>query len=107
MSGSRIAVVAVGLVAVGLALAGCGWRDVGLADRCAAVARAASPQSLDITLERAEVKNEAGLAEIAGTQNGAPIAAECRFEHEVLTSFRWRQPPFSAALSGSSEPSSP
>jgi hypothetical protein len=37
-------------------------------------------------------------------QQGKNVAAECRFEHEVLTSFRWRQGPVAAALSGSSQP---
>ena len=102
MSGSRIA-----WVAVGLALAGCGGRDVGLADRCVAVASAASPEDLDITTRRASVRDEVGVAEIAGTQQGTPVAAECRFQREVLTSFRWRQAPFGVALSGSSEPPQP
>jgi hypothetical protein len=99
MSGSRIA-----WVAVGLALAGCGGRDIGLADRCAAMASAASPEALDITTRRASVREETGLAQIAGSQQGVPVAAECRFQREVLISFRWRQAPFGVALSGSSEP---
>jgi len=102
MSGSRIA-----WVAVGLALAGCGGRDIGLADRCAAVASAAAPEDLDITMRRASVRDGAGLAEIAGAQRGTTVAAECRFQHEVLISFRWRQPPLGVALSGSSEPPQP
>lgn len=103
MSGSRIGAWAACALA-GLALAGC-RHDVGVADRCVDVVDAAYPDTgIDITTRSAEVKDDVAIAEIAGVKDGEPVAAECRFDRNVLTAFRWRQQPFAGVGSGSSQP---
>lgn len=92
---------------IGVALAGCGFtRNVGVADRCVDVMTEATPgASIDVTERRAVVKDGVATADVAGVQQGKTVAAECQFQHEVLTSFRWRREPFAEIGSGSSQPS--
>jgi len=92
------------LALAGAVLAACGLREEGVSDRCADMVSAAVPGGADMTERRASINDGAETAEVSGTANGTAIAAQCRFEAEVLTQFRWLTPP-SEVASGSSVPS--
>ena len=75
----------------------------GMAERCAAIMRAAYPDAdIDITKSEAAATNLTTiLAHVEGTRTNVPtgaavarhLAVECKFEHSVLTGFRWTSGP--------------
>src|SRR5215469_9929636 len=91
-----------------LALAGCGLqlREESLLDRCAELMQAAFPGG-DIKTTKKEVANEttpsiaALVVVVEGERRKVPadgvplreVAAECRFENNILTGFRWTKGP--------------
>src|SRR5215469_15098435 len=91
-----------------LALAGCGLqlREESLLDRCAELMQAAFPGG-DIKATKKEVANEATssiagvVARVEGERRNVPadgvplrvVAAECRFDNNILTGFRWTKGP--------------
>jgi hypothetical protein len=91
------------LALAGAVLAACALREEGVSDRCADMVNSAWPGGADITERRASVGDSVETAEVSGTANGNKIAAQCRFEHDMLTDFRWLSAP-AAAASGSSIP---
>jgi hypothetical protein len=105
--------MSMGKIAGALALAGllaaCGLihdiRSEGVSERCAEMVSAAWPGSVAITDSRASVADRVETAEVSGTANGTQLKAQCRFERDVLTDFRWLSGPFAAA-SGSPGPPS-
>jgi hypothetical protein len=105
--------MSMGKIAGALALAGllaaCGLihdlRDEGVSERCADMVSAAWPGSVTITERRASVADRVETAEVKGTANGTPLAAQCRFERDVLTDFRWLSGPFAAATGSPGPPS--
>lgn len=72
--------------------------SVSLADRCIDVMHRAYPNAeLDVADRRVRVEGNAAIATITAARNGVPakgpyardIGVECRFESNILTSFRW------------------
>ena len=98
-----------GALALAALLAACGLihdiRSAGVSERCADVVSAAWPGSVSITESRASVADRIETAEVRGTANGTQLAVQCRFEHDVLTDFRWLSGPFAAATGSPSHPS--
>ena len=83
---------------------GCGITpNVGLAERCADIMRSAYPSAaIDITKRDASATSLTTIiASVEGTRTDvAPdgplardLAVECRFDENVLTSFRWTRGP--------------
>lgn len=84
--------------------AGCGIpHDVGLAERCADLMRRAYPSAaIDITKTEASATSLTTIvAKAEGVRTDVPadallqrdLAAECRFDENVLTGFRWTSGP--------------
>jgi hypothetical protein len=78
-------------------------RDVGVAERCADIMRRAYPSAaIDITkTEATAISLTTIIAKAEGIRTdlppGAPVprdlAAECRFDENILTGFRWTAGP--------------
>jgi hypothetical protein len=98
----------------GLAAAGCGAVDrlagstraaIGeesFAERCAETMQRAFPGGdIEVTQQTAGAAMTGGTAEVKGLRRKLPagspeprdVAVECRFDHGVLTSFRWTAGP--------------
>ncbi len=84
--------------------AGCGIpHDIGLAERCADIMRRAFPSpSIEITkMGAAATSLTTIIAQAEGVRTDIPpdgaapsdLAAECRFDENVLTGFRWTAGP--------------
>ena len=76
--------------------------SVSLTDRCIDLMHRAYPNAeLDVTNQHVNVEGNAATVLIAATRNGVPakspyaraIGVECRFESNILTSFRWTAGP--------------
>jgi hypothetical protein len=86
-------------------LGGCGLndlRDVSLSDRCADVMQRAFPEArIEITKQEAYAAMNNATAAIQGVSTGTPadatsprkLAAECKFDNNILTGFRWTSGP--------------
>ena len=79
--------------------------SVSLADRCIDLMHRAYPNAeLAVTDRHVNVEGNAATVLIAATRNGVPakspyareIGVECRFESNILTSFRWTAGPVRA-----------
>ena len=86
------------LTAMSGILGACGESlSTGLADRCAALAKAAMPSAdLDIPNRTAQADSLTKvIARVEGTRTNLPetlpreVAAECEFNGDTLTAFRW------------------
>ena len=86
------------VLAASLSLAGCSFRERGLADRCADVLRQAWPGRIEVTGQQANLDFANDLtharASAAGTVKGLAggpreVAIECAFHENILTGFRW------------------
>ena len=102
-TGARI----VAVLGVAAALGGCGLREQSLSDRCGDMMQAAFPGG-KIKVTKAEVTADpqgasvtSMIARVGGQrQNVAEgdvvardVAAECHFQDNILTGFRWTQGP--------------
>jgi len=76
--------------------------SVGLADRCVDIVRRAFPNGgLDIANRRVKVEGGVSIVAIAAVRRDVAvkgpyardIAAECRFENNILMGFRWTSGP--------------
>jgi len=76
--------------------------SVGLADRCVDIVRRAFPNGdLDIANRRVKVEADASIVAIAAVRRDVAakgpyardIAAECRYESNILIGFRWMSGP--------------
>ena len=76
--------------------------SVGLADRCVDIVRRAFPNGgLDIANRRVKVEGGVSIVAIAAVRRDVAvkgpyardIAAECRFENNILMGFRWMSGP--------------
>ena len=77
--------------------------DVGLAERCADIMRLAYPSAtIDITKREASATSLTTIiASVEGVRTDLPpdqplardLAAECRFDENILTGFRWTAGP--------------
>lgn len=86
-------------------LAGCGFgkmRDVGLGDRCAEMMQRAFPGAkIEATKKEATASMATATARVEAVRTDVPedgvvtrdLAAECKFENNILTSFRWTAGP--------------
>ena len=93
-----------GLCLVGALVTGCaGVRDIGLAERCAEIMQLAFPSSaIEIGKSDAAATSLTTIvAHVEGTRTDMPaggplvrdLAVECRFDNNILTSFRWTAGP--------------
>ncbi len=97
-----------------LAVAGCGLREASLGDRCADAMKEAFPGSgikvtnTHVTQDSAGASLTAMIARVegvrpdvsAGSTLAHDVAVECRFEENVLTSFRWTAGPLQRPAAG-------
>lgn len=105
------AAVLFGVAGLALAVGGCGLREASLSERCGAAMQEAFPGG-KITVTKAEVTADpAGasvtsmIAKVGGVRRNVAegdvlardVAAECHFEDNILTAFRWTQGPLRAA----------
>ena len=76
--------------------------SVSLVDRCVDLMHRAYPNAgFDIIDRRVRVEGNAAIATIAAARSGVPVkgpyardvGVECRFESDILTSFRWTAGP--------------
>ncbi|HEX7966660.1 MAG TPA: hypothetical protein VF502_00460 [Stellaceae bacterium] len=97
-----------------LPLAGCGIREASLGDRCADAMKQAFPGG-SIKVTNSQVAQDstgasltAMIARVDGVRTEVPaegplardVAVECRFEENVLTSFRWTAGPLQRSSGG-------
>lgn len=97
------------LAAAGALLAGCGFREPSLADRCGEMMLQAFPDGdIEVTGKRAAADPTAPtrtviITQVEGIRTSLPqgalarrdIAVECRFDNGILTGFRWTAGPLS------------
>jgi hypothetical protein len=97
------------LAAAGALLAGCGFREPSLADRCGDMMLQAFPDGdIEVTAKRAAADPTAPtrtviITQVEGMRTSLPqgalarrdIAVECRFDNGILTGFRWTAGPIS------------
>lgn len=97
------------LAAAGALLAGCGFREPSLTDRCGEMMLQAFPDGdIEVTGKRAAADPTAPtrtviITQVEGSRTNLPqgalarrdIAVECRFDNGILTGFRWTAGPLS------------
>ena len=97
-----------------LPIAGCGWREASLGDRCADAMKTAFPGG-GIKVTKSQVAQDSAgasltamVARVEGVRSDVPVegtlardvAVECRFEENVLTGFRWTAGPLQRSSVG-------